>query len=310
MKLVDAVIDSAASVSTRLPYFRGLGKVARSFNVAMLSLGASPLSYARMRDGSVLRIDLRSGTELYAKYLGTYDTRFVEVVKGIIDPSRDCLDVGANVGFYTVALATFLRGVAQGGQVFAFEPHEGNYRRLVENIVINQLGETAHAHQLGLSNSAGKAELTLREDFANGSSTGNAAIAINVQIDRDFPTVHIPLAKLDESRHLLRDGGRRIDFVKVDIEGHEDYFLEGAADTLNQARPVILMEINKPYYTARNVDLDLRFLPLLPNRYTIFRRPRSVWQRIQSLTECAEIDNVMLIPEERLTASRFATFVP
>lgn len=310
MKLLDVVVDSAASVSTRVPYFRGLGKVARSFNVAMLSLGASPLSYAHMKDGTVLRIDLRSNTELYAKYLGTYDTRFVELVKAIIDPSRDFLDVGANVGFYTVSLATFLRRVGQGGHVFAFEPHEGNYQRLLENIVINQLEDTAHAHQLGLSNIAGKADLTLREDFANGSSTGNAAIAINAQFDREFPTMSIPLARLDESRHLLRDGGRCVDFVKVDIEGHEDYFLEGAAETLNQARPVILMEINKPYYTARNVALDVRFLPLLPDRYVILRRLRSAWQRIQSLTECGELDNVVLVPEERLAARRFGTFVP
>jgi hypothetical protein len=68
------------------------------------------------------------------------------------------------------------------------------------------------------------------------------------------------------------------------------------------------MEVNKPYYAARNVELDERFLPVLPDRYNIFRCPCSVWQRIESLRECAELENVILVPEERLGTKKFAIF--
>ena len=172
MRFLDAAVDATALLSRRVPNFRGLGTLVRHFNSTMLGLGAAPISNARMRDGTVLRVDLRSHTEFYAKYLGAYDTSLVRLVKDLMDPSGDFVDVGANIGFYTIALGAFVRAAGRGGRVVAFEPHEDNFRRLVENIASNGLQEIAYAHQLALSHCNGYAELTLREDFAAGSSTG------------------------------------------------------------------------------------------------------------------------------------------
>ena len=309
MRFLDEAVDLTARLSSRTPYFRGLGTLIRHFNSAVLKLGAAPLTNARMQDGTVLRVDLRSHTEVYAKYLSVYDGQLIELVKGLMDSSGDFVDVGANVGFYTIALGAFLREAGQGGQVVAFEPHEGNFHRLLENIAINKLEAVAHAHQLGLSNSEGRAELTLREDFTAGASTGNAAIATNPEFDSRFRKISIPLARLDDVCRHFREGGRRISFVKVDIEGHEDFFLEGAQEILTRARPIVLMEVNKPYYAARGVDLDARFFPLLPGRYLVLRSVSSVWTRIKSLTECAELDNVILLPEEQIGSDKLAALV-
>jgi FkbM family methyltransferase len=308
MHPLNVVVDATALITSRLPRFRGLGTLTQRLNKVMLRLGAAPLSRARMRDGTVLRVDLRSYTEFQAKYLGVYDPRLIGLVKNVMDPAGDFLDVGANIGFYSVAMGASLKRAAQGGQVIAFEPHRDNFRRLLENITINSLDQTVRAHEVGLSNYMGHAELTLREDFAIGSSTGNAAIATNPEFDRGFTKVLIPLTKLDEIRGQFRDGGHRISFVKVDIEGHEDYFLEGAQETLNRARPTVLMEVNKPYYDARGVDLDARLLPLVPERYLILRSVDSLWRQIESLAECTELDNVILLPAEQLNSGRVVSF--
>ena len=42
--------------------------------------------------------------------------------------------------------------------------------------------------------------------------------------------------------------------VKIDIEGHEDFFFRGAEKTLRDSRPTVLMEVNIAFYKARGVD--------------------------------------------------------
>ena len=64
---------------------------------------------------------------------------------------------------------------------------------------------------------------------------------------------------------------RKIDIIKVDIEGHEDYFMKGAKETLRTHRPIILTEVNKPYYETRKNSLDEIFFPIIPPNYKIFK---------------------------------------
>lgn len=94
----------------------------------------------------------------------------------------------------------------------------------------------------------------------------------------------------------------------MDIEGHEDYCLEGGRQTIAAHRPTLLMEVNKPYYEARGVRLDERLLPLLPENYVIFREIGGRWTRSGSLDACSQIDNVFLVPVERLGSPRYSMF--
>jgi hypothetical protein len=74
----------------------------------------------------------------------------------------------------------------------------------------------------------------LREDFSRGATTGNAALVIDLDDDR-FPSLTVELDTLDSLASGLELD--RIDVMKVDIEGHEDFFLRGARNTIAQARP-------------------------------------------------------------------------
>ena len=58
-----------------------------------------------------------------------------------------------------------------------------------------------------------------------------------------------------------------VDLIKVDIEGHEDSFFEGSIKFILKHKPFILFEINKEFYTSRNIfDFDnLFFKPILCN---------------------------------------------
>jgi FkbM family methyltransferase len=308
MNSASLAVTVLATLTRRAPQFRGLGRGYRLLNGVLVSCGARPIVDARMKDGTTIRVDLRTHTELDAFYRGEYDPDLVSLVLQILDPSKHFLDVGANVGFYSVSVARFLKSSGARGRVLAFEPVDANYSRLVENLRTNELLDRAQTYQVGLSNRAGTAKITLREDFAQGGETGNAAIAINEVFDAGFATQEISLSTLDELwLHTPHPDGP-IGLVKLDVEGHEHCVLEGARTVLGTHRPVILMEVNKPYFRALGVDLDSAFSPFLPADYTIFSRVRGTWTAIKSLHHCRELENVFLVPAEQLQHARLAPF--
>lgn len=305
--MVEMVRAMGASVVRLLPEFRGIGRASGMFNKAMLMLGAAPIVEAPMQDGTRMRVDLRTRTEFIAYYTGKYDADLLKIIFALVDTDAVFLDVGANIGFYSVAVGNFIRRNGGSGRLIGFEPFEGNYERNLENLRGNNLLEVCSLMKVGLSNEKRTERLTLREDFKDGSNTGNASIPTSATFDAGFKTVPIELDRLDGLWPTIGGDGT-IDFVKIDIEGHEDFFLEGAKATIAKHRPTMLMEVNKPYYAARNVVLNERFLPLIPPGYVMKRRSGGHWEAIGSFAECATIDNVFLVPEEKMSRSAYRLF--
>lgn len=297
-----------AAVLHATPFFRGKYRVCNAVNSVSKTLGAPPLVTAKMKIGTQVIVDLSTETERYAYYTGYYDRELFDIVAKVYDPALCFLDVGANIGFYSTFAGNLVRSHGGGGHVLAFEPFPGNFARLKENIALNNLGDTCTPVNLGLSDEEGECVITLREDFFAGSKTGNAAIATDADFDAGYETATIQLTTLDLAWEKHAEASWRVDFVKLDIEGHEDFFLRGGAKTLAAFRPTILMEVNKPYYEARKVELDGLFLPLIPDGYHIYRVVKGQFHRIDSLHDCRFIDNVFLVPEERLEQACFSGF--
>jgi FkbM family methyltransferase len=251
-------------------------------------------------------VDIRTHTEFGAFYRGEYDRECIDLLRGLWNTEGWFMDVGANIGFYTVAMAAVLPAKETCGGVMAFEPFAGNYQRLRENLALNGLEQRCEVFNFGLSSEKRRSLISLREDFRSGAGTGNASIPVEEEFDRGFPTTGIELSRLDDVWPTSRGADHRIDLIKVDIEGHEDQFLSGARQTLWRHRPTVLMEVNRPYYVARGLELDCLFLPLLPAGYRIFHRSRSTWTPTDTFEVCGQIDNVLLVPAERLSDPRYA----
>lgn len=307
MSAVDVALHAGASIISKSPHFRGLGRLYNIFNAAMLRLGARPIATVMMKNRTTMRVDLRTHTERHAFYRREYEAALMRATCSLLDPNSCFLDVGANVGFYSVAVAALIRSRAASGRVIAFEPFAGNYTRLTENLTANALNPFCSTHRLALSNQSADSFITLREDFLTGSTTGNAAIPTNEEFDAGFQKAPIRLEPLDTIWESY-GSQRKIDFMKIDIEGHEDFCLQGARRTLETHRPTILMEVNKPYYAARGVQIGERFPPLIPEDYLMYRHADAKWQRISAFYECSTLDNVFLIPKEKLTLNSYRMF--
>ena len=247
-----------------------------------------------MRLGHQMLVDLRSGTELAAYYTGDYETKSIETAIKLIRPDAVVLDVGANVGFWTVPLA---RALNAGGRLHAFEPVSANFVRLGENVRRNNVDAVVRLHHQGLSDQKATLQISLREDFQNGAETGNAAIVIDSD-DNKFTCTDIEVSPLDgETFHSLAID--HVDFIKLDIEGHEDKFLAGAAKVLERFRPILFMEINEAYYARRGVDASQLFGQWMQGvSYKAALKTPAGWRLDSVKNRRRRFDNIFCFPAE------------
>jgi FkbM family methyltransferase len=136
------------------------------------------------------------------------------------------LDIGANLGFFTMLAS---RIVGDGGKVISFEPNPLNLQLIYASILRNA-ARNVRIHPYAASDTSG----ILR--FLTVGSNGGV---INEDDKRDTSML-VQAVILDG---FLKEE-RRIDLVKLDIEGHEISALKGMADLIRQHQPKIITEFH------------------------------------------------------------------
>ncbi len=142
-------------------------------------------------------------------YFGLHEFSDMAFVAHVLRAGDLFVDVGANVGTYTVLAA----GVAEA-DVLACEPVGSTYARLARNIAINELGPRVRCAQVALSDRSGLVVMTTGLDTMNRVVTGSQGQSV-------------PSMTLDS---LV--GDREPSVLKIDVEGHEDAVIAGAVRTL------------------------------------------------------------------------------
>lgn len=165
-----------------------------------------------------------------------YEPNLVGAVLHLLDVTRDAVDIGANIGFYSVLLA---KKISQGNRVLAIEPSKNALSRLWKNIDRNKVGDKVIVVPGILSNSSGKSVLHVipgREEYSTVGPVMHPSVK-----GSDFLDEEVDAFTLDElvSHYQLNPG-----FVKLDVEGGESMVLDGATNTLTHCRPVILSELS------------------------------------------------------------------
>jgi len=167
---------------------------------------------------------------------GTYDEDLHLLMEQIVKPGWVCLDVGANIGEVALHMGK-LAGPA--GAVHAFEPVPALYERLRAHVEKNRANEIVRTHALALANANGKC--TLACATADGENQGLASLVNTASGDVPL-RIEVPTMRLDD--FAAREQLKRVDLVKVDIQGAEMLFLDGARETLARFSPALLMEVS------------------------------------------------------------------
>jgi FkbM family methyltransferase len=183
-----------------------------------------PASQARVAPIEILNFD-------------RYEPDEAAAVQGVLGSCRTILDVGANIGWFSLWFAHF----APTAQIHAFEPAPESYRFLAQNITANWLEPRILAHEFGLSERSGTFDL---HSYPTGST--NASLA-NVAQAQAATTVAVRVATLDD---WARESGAVPDFIKCDVEGAELLVFKGGEHIITRDQPIIFTEMLRKWSKA------------------------------------------------------------
>jgi len=164
---------------------------------------------------------------------GDYEHAEIQLVRKLVGQlggaSVRFFDIGANAGFYSLALSHWFPGLAGA----AFEPIPATYAHLLRNFALNGVTRIT-PRNLGLSDR--RDELVF---YTYPSQSGSSSMTRNVD-SADVREVRCAVLKLDD---YCREHGAAIDFIKCDVEGAELFVFKGGSEVLCRDRPAVFTEM-------------------------------------------------------------------
>ncbi len=237
------LVDLLAALSRATPPFRGKGRLARALHrgLAGSAVAQMPLRDVTMRDGSVARWDLRDPAEALAWWLGTADDDVRELLLARIPRDATVLDVGANIGWWTIPLGRHL--AKGGGRVVAFEPVPSNRARLEWALDANGLRGSVTVAAVALGDAPGELGMWFK-GAETGAESGTAALV------RGEGEAHLKVPVVTLDAWAAERSLERCDLMKLDIEGAELLMLRGAERFIARHRPLIFGEFEAYWLTT------------------------------------------------------------
>lgn len=205
--------------------------------------------------GGIFELDARSHLFRRIMLNGSFEPESAAAVVRHLRRSGDCLDVGANSGFFSVL---FSRLIDPDRRILALEPTAAALRFLRANLERNGAAERTIVFEGAAGDTTGHLELEVIIGKEEYSSVKVAHPSVN-QSEKNRTTV-----AMETIDNLVVEHGLQPSFIKIDIEGSEMRALAGAKDTLNRYRPDLLLEFAPALLKAAGSSGDelLEFLRL------------------------------------------------
>ena len=183
---------------------------------------------------SGLRFDVKPNDEIGLAIYNheRFEEEHRDTVLAHVKSGMKVLDIGANIGYYTVL---FAQKVGPDGRVLAFEPNPAMFDEARHNVSINQFANVT-IERIALSDRLGELSFFVPAEGRGG----HGSLAQNQSFSA-VDTIRVAASPLDEV--LLGCGFGAVDLIKMDVEGGELAVCRGASRLLSGSRkPVIFFE--------------------------------------------------------------------
>ncbi len=181
------------------------------------------------------------GRHLYVT--GEYEPATTRLVKRILQPGDVFVDVGGNVGYFSLLAA---RCIGNTGAIITFEPIPALASSVRANARLNGFANVT-VHELALSDNTGRASFWVGPSDHMGISSLRSLPSASMEIS-------VPVEPFDS---VYRDD-KPVRLVKIDTEGAEYKVLRGMTHTLKEDRPDIILEVSPQY--LKEMDSSVRHL--------------------------------------------------
>lgn len=170
------------------------------------------------------------GDREYLGNINDFEPDTIAYLRAFCDPGNTVLDVGANIGFTSLALSD----ICQAEKVVAIEPIPNAFQCLEKNIV-NAGTKNIDIYNFAAGSSEGELTMTFPDYFLAGSFVSD-----RYQMpSKNHFLVKVPVHSLDQYFDRMH-----FDFIKIDVEGFELSVLFGLQETLQKSKPHVLLEMN------------------------------------------------------------------
>jgi FkbM family methyltransferase len=163
------------------------------------------------------------------------DEKDLQLISMLIHPGDTVLDIGANYGLYT---RFFAQQVGKTGTVHSFEPVPETFDVLKNNVQKAGLSQVKVYNQ-AISHETGMATISI-PTYPDGSENYYEA---TMQHAANAKSIRIQTLKLDDWLNKFSP----INFIKLDVEGHEPQALQGMQQLIEKYHPIFLIEINDDF---------------------------------------------------------------
>jgi FkbM family methyltransferase len=181
--------------------------------------------------GSRIKLDLADNGHRWI-YMGIYEPTETRWVRQILQPGAVFVDVGANIGYFTLLAAS---RIGPSGRVLAFEPSTWACRRLRQTVASNKLTQV-EVLPIGLSDHVGVMPLYITPDELRNHTPS--------MVEGEHKAVE--KVSVRTLSGCLQDAGiTALDLLKIDVEGHEPAVLRGGLEWLTSGRiKALMIELN------------------------------------------------------------------
>jgi FkbM family methyltransferase len=194
--------------------------------------------------GANLELDLANYVDRTI-FMGCYEPLNTSLFKQILRPGGTMVDVGANIGYFTLLAAKL---VGKSGKVIAVEAHPRNFEVLSAAVQRNELKQVVPVN-IGLSDENGSAQIIMgdQDEFPNRTAS------MVPQPGLSGPTV--PVRMLDDC--ISGWNIDVVDLLKIDVDGFETKVVRGAAKSLSSGRVRnVIMEFNDHWLSASGSSVE------------------------------------------------------
>lgn len=235
-----------ASLLRSSPEFRSKGRI-RSWLQARL-IGKGYHTVGSLPGGERMYLSLDDWIPLRIFVSGCYDLEELHAHYFLGSLAKDdyVLDVGANIGYYTVQIASQV----SEGVVHAFEPVTETFATLTRNVALNQL-RNVRLNQLIVADEEASARGELSIFLSARTNSGSSSL-VAAAGHHAGESERVPCTTVDE--YLYVNQVPRVDACKIDVEGAELKVLRGMRRLLSEGNPRLFVEINREMLEAQGAS--------------------------------------------------------
>lgn len=210
------------------------------YHIKVQSFDSDEPLYTKLRDGdgTLFVPEARVAKDYFRS--GLYERGYIDwAFDNFAKEDKEMIDIGAHIGMYTTRFGK------RSKRVHSFECSPKSYNFLCANLLLHDLSYKVKTYNVALSDKEGVTKYYIRDPKDGG---GNGISGFDVDIQKNIPTIDVPTVQLDSL------GLTNINFIKIDVEGHEEFVLRGAVKTLEENNyPKILFESWPPRYEANGI---------------------------------------------------------